>query len=170
MRSTLAVTLIMLPLWANAEVYRCERGGRMVYTDQPCNKNAKPAALPEINFVGTPGASQSDKELARQWDQRIEKGKRVRSQSDKAWLDSHAAAQKKEERIRAAFNRHKVVKGMTPQQVRQILGDPDAQSIQDGREDITIWSYKPDNGPQHTISFRGGEVNSVSTRKGKKKS
>lgn len=164
---------VWFSLWASAvaaEVYRCEREGRTVYTDRPCSKGAKPAELPEINFVTTPGASKSNAALAKEWDERTQRDKQARARADAAWIKEHDEKQSAADRVRAGLMRRKVVKGMSPDQVREILGEPDATVLQEGRENITVWSYKPKDGPQYTISFRGGEVNSVSSRKGKKKS
>lgn len=170
MRLGLIFCCAMLATAANAEVYRCDRGGgRVVYTDRPCSKGAKPAELPEINVIGTPGSKQSEADMARAWDERMAKQKAERARADARSSQEHDARQEKADRVRSGLNQRKVVKGMTEDQVRELLGEPDATNLQEGRENIMVWSYKPKDGPQYTISFRNGEVNSVSSRKGKKK-
>lgn len=163
------VFLVFFSAAAQAEVYRCQKDGQPVYTDKPCAKGAKPADLPDINFVGTPGAQRSEREMAKDWDERVAKERKARDQADAAWLKEQESAADKEDRVRSALNARRVVKGMSEEQVRSVLGEPDATLVQEGRENVVIWSYKPRSGPQHTISFRGGEVNSVSSRNNSKK-
>lgn len=166
----LGLVLLLICLPASADVYRCQRGnGTATYTDKPCHKGDKPADLPDINVVKTPRPKTGDKALARQWDERLEREKKARDKADAAWVKEYDDKQTKEERVRSGRLNRKVVAGMTPEQVREVLGEPDSILTQEGRENIIVWSYKPRQGPQHTISFRAGEVNSVSSRSSKSK-
>jgi hypothetical protein len=159
-----ACALMLTATGASAEVYRCERDGRAHYQDQPCYKGDKPA---DLNYVGKPRGSAVEKAMAKSWDRHLEQSRKERGKSDAAWLKEHQQKTDKADSVRTALNQRRVVKGMTPDQVREVLGEPDAQSLQEGRENITVWSYKPDEGPQYTVSFRNGEVNSVYQRRGK---
>jgi hypothetical protein len=164
-----ACALMLTATGVSAEVYRCERDGRTHYQDRPCHKGDKPAALPDLNYVGTPKAGPAERAMARSWDRHQEQSRKERGKADAAWLKEHQQKADKAENVRTALNQRRVVKGMTPDQVREVLGEPDAQSLQEGRENITVWSYRPDDGPQYTISFRDGEVNSVYRRSGRTK-
>lgn len=145
------IFLLCLPLTVQAEIYRCERAERTIYTDKPCHKGAKPAALPELDYIGSPEGAATPK-------------------AGKIWRPSPASraqtAQDKSSQVLSGLSENKVVKGMSPEQVRAVLGEPDTQNLQTGRENITVWSYRPEQGPRYTISFRAGEVNSIYRRSG----
>lgn len=123
--------------------------------------------LEPLNRMDKPGG---EKALAKDWDQRVARDKKARDRADKEWIAEHDAISEKAERIRKGRVENKIVKGMTQEQVREVAGEPDKVLTQEGKDvQVEIWSYKPDSGPQRTVSFKNGEVNSVTTSKSKKK-
>ena len=163
----LFLALLLTSSAAQAQVYKCEVKGRTTYTDKPCNKDAVPMDFSPLTRIDS---TRGEKELAKDWDQRVARDKKARDKADKQWIEQHDAASEKAERIRKGRVENKIVKGMTQEQVREVAGEPDKQLTQEGKDvQVEIWSYKPDSGPQRTVSFKNGEVINVTTSKSKKK-
>lgn len=138
MRRCLALCWVLLALPADAAVYRCEVNGRPVYTDQPCGPNAAPHRLPAI--LSVPAGDAAD--LARDSDARAERERAAHRNKDAAWLKSHEAAKAENARMDAAIAEHKVLKGMSADQVRRALGRPDEVERGPGTEQWTYGSGK----------------------------
>jgi hypothetical protein len=137
---------------AGAEVYRCQRDGQMVFTDQACSGGAA-LALP-APVVVTP----EDDRLARAHDRREAASRQDRDAADSAWLAAHRERQLREDGIRSARIAGVAVEGMTAADVRQALGEPDKVSASDSGE---RWTYKLDGGARRVVSFRAGTVAAV---------
>lgn len=147
--------LVLLP--AGAAVYRCEVGGKPVFTDQPCAAGARPHALEPLNTL--PAAADAD--LAKAHDTRAEKERRARDKDDAAWLKSHEAAKEREARINAAVAGKKVLKDMNPDEVRRALGSPDEVERREGREEWIYGSGKT----RQTVVIENGRVVKIPSRK-----
>ena len=138
---------------ALAEIYRCQVDGLTVFSDRPC-EGGTPLALPPPTVI-----PRGDEAAAREYDQRIEAGRRVRDAADAKWLDGHQARQAQQERSRSARIAGTVVQGMLPGDVRALLGSPDEVRGSDTGEQ---WLYRSGNGVTRTITFRDGAVARVS--------
>ena len=152
------VLLMLAATSAHAEVYKGAVAGAITYTDKPCEANAEPAALPRLHAI--PGAKKDD--LARQFDERIEKGRAARDKADAAFVKQHAEKTAREKAVRKAIVDHKVIEGMTPSEVQSAIGHAD-ETLPDGR-----WRYRRDR-ERVTVRFKDGRVSGVSTTSGSKK-
>lgn len=150
----LVVAAALLPsLPAAAEVYRCQRDGQTVFTDQPCGGEPLELSAPTI-------IAPEDDGLARAHDERVRHGRERRQAADAEWLEQHAERRAREERIRSARLARVAVEGMTAADVRQALGAPDQVTAGDGGE---RWTYRLEGGSRQVVSFRDGQVSSVRT-------
>ena len=138
---------------ALADVYRCRVDGVTVFTDRPCG-DAAPLALPPPTMI-----PRGDEAAARDYDRRIEAGRRARDEADAEWLDGHEARKAQQERSRSARIAGTVVEGMLSGDVRALLGSPDEVRGSDAGEQ---WLYRSGNGVTRTITFRDGAVARVS--------
>jgi hypothetical protein len=162
---------LSLVLWltsgsARADVFRCEREGRLTFTDTPCDAAARPVEIAEPSTIeSTAGA-----DLANDYDQRRARERRGRDDADARWLSEHAAAKADEERIRKAFVEGRVVAGMSPQQVRQIWGEPDEIQAQvDRNASRERWVYRDARGAssgRRSVSFEDERVAGAGSRSG----
>lgn len=150
MRPRLALLGMLLSLPADAAVYRCVVEGRPVYTDQPCGAQAAPYKLPGIHSL--PAGEEAD--LSRDHDERLDRERASHKKEDAAWLKEHESAKAEEERMRAAIAEHKVLKGMSSDQVRRALGGPDEVERGAGTEQWTYGSGKT----RKVISFENDRV------------
>jgi len=150
-----------------ADVYRCKKDGMLVFTDQPCRQEAQPHALPPAVIIASPGPAEL--ELARQHRERIAREQGARDRADSQWLKDHRTRSDRDERVRKAAMAHKAVQGMTADEVRRAMGEPDrvARSDSHGSPKET-WTYTDENGTR-TVNFKDGEVSSVSSRGRRKK-
>lgn len=162
----LVLVLIMVSGLARAEVYRCERDGKVVYTDRACQADATPESVRAPNTVtATPG----ERKLARDYDRRVERDRKARNKADREWIKQHGAAEAESARIRNAVDQRRVVHGMTPAQVRMLLGTPaNTTTTAAANADIERWTYRGDGG-ERVITFRNGLVSSASAEKKRKK-
>ena len=144
---------------ARAEVYRCQQDGRTVYTDHPCAANAEPAELPPVTTVA-PAAHA--KGLADQFDRETRKEaaatRRARAETAAQYEQQHA----RDQAIRKALVEHRVIKGMTPGDVRRVLHAPTRIENEGGVTER--WIYD-DGGQRRTVVFKDGLVAGDSTRK-----
>ena len=158
-----AMLLLSYPAGARP-VYKCEEGGKIVYTDQPCSPDARAATMPGLIVTAPPSASQRD--LAHAWDERIARERAERDRGDAEWLKRHGERKDRDARVRRAMIEHKVVKGMTFDEVRQALGEPDriasGDSYGTGKDS---WTYERLG---RTVNFKDGAVTSTSARKAKR--
>lgn len=164
---TLVLVAGLLPTLVSAEVYRCEREGRTVYTDVPCAAGARPqvpsAPAAVVTGAGVPA------EVAKQYDERMAREKKARDEADAQWLEAHESRKAEEARIRAALIEGRVIAGMTPAQVRQVLGGPDEISHEvAGGRNIERWEYRG-KGRKRSVSFEDGRVTGASDRASKSK-
>jgi Domain of unknown function (DUF4124) len=81
-------------------VYKCEEGGKVTFTDQPCAPGASPAALPEP--VITAPLTRAEQDLARAHEARLARERAERDREDAQWLKERAEAQERAERERKA--------------------------------------------------------------------
>lgn len=135
MRCLLLPCLLLACATCPAAVYRCEAEGRTLYTDRPCAAGARPHVLPAIGRL--PAGEEAD--LAAAHDARRAQRRQERERADAAWLKAHAGRKAQAARVEAAIAERRVVKDMTPDQVRRALGSPDEVQRKDGRERWT-WS------------------------------
>lgn len=150
--------LLLAATTAHAEVYKCTVAGAVTYTDKPCEANAEPADLPPLHAV--PGKKSGD--LAKQFDERIEKGRSARDKADAVFVKQQAQKTAREKAVRKAIIDHEVIEGMTPSEVQSALGHAD-ETLPDGR-----WRYRRDR-ERITVRFKDGRVSGVSRTSGSKK-
>ena len=144
-------------------VYKCEEGGNVTFTDQPCSPDATAATLPGLIVTAPP--TQSQRDLARSWDERNARATADRDRSDAEWLKQHHGRKDREQRVRKAMIEHRVVKGMTFDEVKQALGEPQGRSGGDSYgTDKETWTYADGR----TVNFKDGAVTTTSKRKGRK--
>jgi len=163
MKTALAVVAVLLSMSAGAKpVYKCEEGGTITFTDQPCAPGARAAELPDLVITAPPTPSQQD--LARSHDARLGRERAARAREDAEWLKQHAAAEERAARVRKAILEHRVIRGMTFAEVKRALGEPDQVSSGDSYgTDKASWVYRRD-GRTRTVNFKNGEVTSTSAR------
>lgn len=157
MRRPILLLGLLAVLPVEAAVYRCEIGGSPVYTDRPCAAGVAPHAMPQISTV--PAAGDSD--LAKDHDARIERGRKARDKDDAAWLKAHEETKDRAARMRAAIAEKKVLKDMTPDEVRRALGSPDEVERENGREE---WVYGSGKARQ-VVVIEDGRVVKIPARK-----
>ncbi|GAC1622202.1 MAG: hypothetical protein NVS9B10_05880 [Nevskia sp.] len=147
---------------AHAAVYRCEQGGKLTYTDQPCAAGAEPARLPAVTSVPPDRAAAA---LAKQYDADAKRNADTLAKSDRDWLKKRGRDKAQEDALRSALVEHRVIKGMTREQVRQVLNTP--QGVEDEGGPKERWIYQ--NGRERrTIAFKGGVVSTDTTRSARK--
>ncbi|MGQ0618828.1 MAG: hypothetical protein ACT4QA_02755 [Panacagrimonas sp.] len=151
--------MMALTLPVGATVYRCDVAGKPVYTDKPCTAGAAPHAMPSI---GTMPAVDADASLGKAYDQREEESRQSREQADAAWLKLHEARKAEDARLNAAIAEGRVVKDMSPDQVRRVLGSPDELERRPGG--IEEWSYGSGKARQ-VVVIEGGRVVRISGKK-----
>lgn len=167
MRTISVLLLSLLPTAASAEVYRCEQSGKAVYTDRPCYAQAAPLTVREPNAVT---ATQGERKLAREYDRRVERDRKARDKADRQWVKEHSAAEADMARIRKAIEQHRVVRGMTPDQVRMVLGVPAQTDSSVVREaDIEQWTYRSASGGKQVVTFKNGRVSNATAEKKRKR-
>lgn len=164
---TSAVLLALVCSAAQAEVYRCDKDGKTVFTDRPCHAEAQPEALREPNRVtATPG----ERKLASQYDRRLERERKARDRADRQWVKDRDASDAQAARIRQAIEQHKAVRGMTPDQVQMALGRPESVETSSGKQgDIEQWTYRADSDGRKVVTFRDGVVSTASSSRKKRK-
>ena len=150
MRILLALCGLGLAFTAWPAVYRCEVGGRTVYTDHACAAGASPHDLPVISVL--PAGEQSD--LAGDHDARRARLRGSRQKEDAAWLKAHQKRKATDARMNAAAADHKVLKDMSADQVRRALGAPDEVKRKDG---VEKWVYV-DGKQRRTVVLKNGRV------------
>jgi hypothetical protein len=151
---------------AQAEVYRCEVGGRTIYTDEPCSETAQPKELPKLNVVK---ASEFEKRMAAEYDKKQVKDKNTRDKANREWIKRHESKSANAERVRKAKVQAKVVTGMNADQVRDIYGEPDTikKSERDGVS-TERWTFHHKDGVQ-TVDLEDGHVRRHSEKKSRSK-
>jgi hypothetical protein len=141
-------------------VYKCEEGGNVTFTDQPCSPQATAATLPGLVVAEPP--TQSQRELARRWQERTAREAAERERADGEWLKQHHDRKDRDARVRRAMLAHKVIKGMTFEEVKRSLGEPQRVSGGDSfGTDKESWTYEDGR----TVNFKDGEVTTTSKRK-----
>jgi len=144
-------------------VFKCEEKGKITYTDQPCTPGARAAELPGL-IVGAP-PTQSEQDLARAHDARMERARAERERDDAEWLKQHAGRKDREARVRKAILEHRAIKGMTFGEVKRALGEPD--QVEGGDSYGTskeTWVYLRD-GQRRTVNFKDGAVTSTTGKR-----
>lgn len=159
---SLGVVLAAGPGPRSQSVYKCQEKGAITYTDRPCSPTAEAATLPGLIVAAPPARAQLD--LARAHDARVAREASGRDRGDAEWLKQHGQRRDREARVRQAILGHKVIRNMTPDEVRQSLGEPDHVDTGDsyGTEKET-WTYL-DGGARRTVNFKDGKV-TTTTRK-----
>ncbi len=151
---------------AHAEVYRCERGGQVIYTDQPCSESAQPKDLPRLQVVEP---NEFEQRLAGEYDKKQARDKKARDKANKEWLVRHKANTLNSERLQKARKQGKVAAGMSAEQVRNLYGEPDDIKIT-GRENGATerWTFHR-HGAVQTVDLKDGLVTRHTEKKSKKK-
>ena len=160
MQKLLGMAVLLVPVAAAAEVYRCTQDGRTVYTDRPCSAEAAPADLPPIHL--TPAGKSAD--LAADHDARIRKGRERRDAADAKFVQAEQARQERAKTIRQAIIDRRAIVGMSASELDSALGAPDARSGKDGRE-RWIWN---ENDHRLTVTLRDGRVTAISKQESRK--
>lgn len=156
--------LVLLPLTAQAELFRCQKDGTTVFSDKPCAADAQAYTPKPIQVV--PAIKAND--LAKQYDQRMAKSTKERDQANEEWNKDHQEKKKQEEVVRDARIARKAVAGMTQRQVRDMLGDPQVSSHNENLGVVREgWTYKHPDGSRDIVYFKDGIVTNTATRSGK---
>lgn len=165
LRSVLCLCVFLAVPAAAQPVYKCEENGKITYTDQPCAPGARRAVLPDVIVMQPP--SRAERDLARAHEARIARERGERDRADAEWVREHDRRTDRDARVRKAIIEHRVIKGMTMEEVRQALGEPErvagGESFGSAKE---TWSYVAD-GRTRTVNFKNREV--ISTAVGRKK-
>lgn len=152
---------------ARAEIYRCVAQGKTVLTDRPCHAQAQPETVREPSVVT---ATDGEKRLAREFDRRVERERKARDAADREWARQHEADERDAARMRRAVEQRKVVRGMTPEQVRMLYGVPDRVETSTVKgSDIEQWFYEGGSGGKRVVTFRDGRVASAGSKDRKRK-
>lgn len=161
----LAALALLAATAAPAAVFRCERGGRLVFTDVACFVGATPETIRAPNAMDTTAGAA----LARRWDERMARERGRRAAAEGEWLEAFEAGREKARRVRRGRVRGQVVEGMSAAQVRQVLGEPDeiSRSGENGRE-RERWRYAGDQATR-TVTLADGEVTSVRESKARRR-
>ena len=109
---------------AEAEVYRCEKDGKLQYSDRACVKGDAPVALPPLSTVHREA---SERALAKQYDHEASAQRRAKASADAEWKKSYSSRKKNEARVQEGRIKGEVVVGMSEQEVHALLGEPDSQ-------------------------------------------
>ena len=167
MRTLPLLLLLVLTTPARAEIYRCVKDGKTVLTDRPCHAEAEPLVVREPNRVT---ATAGEKRLAREYERRVERERRGRDQADREWVRQQDAREVDAKRIARAVEQRKVVRGMTPEQVRMLYGVPDSVETSTVKDhDIEQWAYSSGAVGKRVVTFRDGIVASASSKDKKRK-
>jgi hypothetical protein len=162
-RQILPLILVLLPLAARAELFRCEKDGTTVFSDKPCADNAEAYKPKPIQVV--PATKAGD--LAKQYDERSAKAAKERDQANEAWNKEHQEKKQQEDRIRDARVKREVVAGMSQQQVLDLMGKPQVTSHNENLGVVREgWNYKKPDGSRDIVYFKDGIVTSTASKRG----
>lgn len=152
------LVLALVALVAHAgEIYRCEHGGQLTYSDRPCAPAARPAPLPPLQTVP---AGPAQRGLADAWDRQTERARRARDRADSAWLKAYRDKKASEQAVRKGLIEERVVVGMTPDQVQQVLHQlPDRVSGDPGQPNR--WVFYNGRARRTTVWFKRGRVSKI---------
>ena len=103
MKTAMAVVLLWSVSAGAKPVYKCEEGGQITFTDQPCAPGAQAAELPGL--VVTEPPTRPEQDLARAAQERLAREQAERDRDDAQWLKEHAA--RKQQAEREQRERHK---------------------------------------------------------------
>ncbi|HUR41085.1 MAG TPA: DUF4124 domain-containing protein [Verrucomicrobiae bacterium] len=167
LRRSLCVAVLAAAVCVSARVtanviYKCDERGVITYTDRPCSPQAQRAELPALIVAQPPPRALLERAAA--YDARQARDLAERERRDAEWLKAHGQKRQREDLVREAKVRGKVVKGMTPDEVRQALGEPDGIDSGDsfGTEKQT-WTYM-DGKAKRTVSFKDGAVTTTARK------
>lgn len=147
-----AITAGVLSPRAEAAVYRCEQGGRTVYTDTPCAAGSAPIAERQPTSIAADGGA----DLAAAHDERRERELDSRSAADAQWLRLHEDRKAEAADVRQGLVEGRVVPGMSAADVRHVRGAPD--SIEPGAAaGGERWVYRRDR-KREIVQFEHGRV------------
>ena len=159
---SLGVVLAAGPQPRSQSVYKCQEKGAITYTDRPCAAGAEAATLPDLIVTAPPARAQL--ELARAHDARIARESSDRVRGDAEWLKQHGQRRDREARVRKAILGHEVIRNMTPDEVRQALGEPDHVDTGDSYGTAKeTWTYL-DGGSRRTVNFKDGKVTTTARK------
>lgn len=163
MRYLLGLQLAAVALSVHAgAVYRCEQDGHLTYTDQPCAGGANATLLPGPVVTAPPTAT--ERELARQHDTRLARDRAARDRADAKWLKDQKGLKDRAAAVRKAIIEHRVIRGMTADEVKSALGPPDrVQRSESHGSRKETWIYEGD-GASRRVNFKNGEVSTASRR------
>ena len=164
-----ALILMVLTPLAHAEVFRCQKDGVTVFSDKPCADQAQ-TYTPKQPLVVVPSGDKAP-DLAKQYDQRIQREAAARDKADAAWSKDYQARKQQDERISKARAQGRVTVGMTDNEVRARLGEPLFSSHNENRGVVReAWTYKNNDRTRTVVRFKDGVVTEVSTSsKGRRK-
>ncbi len=146
--------------------YQCDNTGRVMYGDacEPAPKAKMPAHQP---LSTTSAPSPEAAKLAKQYDAEAARDSAAKRKADAAWLKQHDAEKARQAAIDKGLAEHRIVKGMTPEQVRSVLNQPDRIEDQGGLKER--WVYNEAGHHRHVVTFKDGVVASDSERASKHK-
>jgi hypothetical protein len=147
------------------QIYACDNAGGRMYGDA-CAPAAKEKVDHQPMSTMSPPSTEAAK-LAKQYDAEAAHDLTAKRKADAAWLKQHDAEKARQAAIDKGLAEHHVVKGMTPQQVRSILNEPDRIENKGGEKER--WIYNEAGHHQHVVTFENGVVVSDGGRGSKRK-
>jgi hypothetical protein len=134
-------------------IYACGDAGHRMYGDA-CESAAKGSEHQPMSAMSPPSTDET--KLAKQYDAEAAHDLAAKRKADAAWLKQHDAEKARQAAIDKGLAEHHVVKGMTPQQVRSILNEPDRIENRGGEKER--WIYNESGHHQHVVTFENGVV------------
>lgn len=105
-------------------------------------------------LTGGKGLSTKQVKLAKELERRVQKEQKSKFRAEKVTAKRYRAQQK----IEAAYRKRKLVKGLSEQQIKRLLGEPDSVDQKESKKGLRqIWHYE---------SVRAGEPQVVTLENG----
>jgi hypothetical protein len=159
-----AAILLLCCANASAEIYRCERNGRVEFSDRACVGGQVPIDIAPPNSMET---SRGEALLAAQYDREGTALLKARRASLAADEKTNAQRRRQQDRMRDAALHGDVAVGMTSAQVTALLGNPSSvRSSESETGKSETWTFR-DGNIAHSVQFKDGKVSSVSKRTAK---
>lgn len=164
-RSVLTITLFVVSTSANGSVYKCTApDGSLTFSDKPCpgqtNEEVQVRDAPP-NSAPAPGYDplEAQKRMAEEWDRKREAETRANLNRRSQEVSEKKARDAEAKRIRDARISDRIVRGMSADDVRNVLGRPDKVNPSSGGREQ--WVYYESSGTDY-VHLRNGEVTSWS--------
>ena len=138
MRRLIHVAAMLVPLAAFGQVYKCEEGGKVVYSQQPCGQSAKELDIRDTMPSALTGRFADD---------------------ERRRTDYLARNPGLSDTVATAIKAGVVVPGMTEDQVIASMGEPIRRNLsQTAASSMFQWVYLWPSGKQRFVYFEDGVV------------